>query len=155
MENFLSVKGNTNALRILGFLNRRLMTEILTNANTSSILNTEILATSESLPEYRIIVAKVNAVVNTIASHGVFLEGCMSASILGIALSYFAIPKIILDPDISIIRAVLVVANRAKIVITNTPLLPKTLDAASASGASDLDNSSHPTKATLEMATRM
>ncbi|WP_410967367.1 hypothetical protein, partial [Salmonella sp. SAL4436] len=76
----------------------------------------EILATSVSLPEYSIIVAKVKAIIKIIANHGVFLAECTSESIGGIASSYFAIPKIILDPEISIIRTVLVVANSASIV---------------------------------------
>ena len=51
-------------------------------------------------------------------------------------------------------RTVLVVANSARIVSTIIPLLPNALDAASARGAVELDNSSHPTKATVEMATK-
>jgi hypothetical protein len=62
-------------------------------------------------------------------------------------------PKIILDPEISIIKTVLVVAKRASIVSIITPLLPRALDAARASGALDFDSSSHPTNATVEMAT--
>ena len=77
----------------VGCLNRRLITDRFTNTNTTNILNTEIRATSVSLPEYSIIVAKVKAIVNIIANHGVFLAECTSASIVGIASSYFAIPK--------------------------------------------------------------
>ena len=72
---------------------------------------------------------------------------------LGIASSYFAIPKIILDPEISIIRTVLVVANNAITVSMAVPLVPNALDAASARGALELDNSSHPTSATVVRAT--
>jgi hypothetical protein len=36
--------------------------------------NTEMLATSEILPVYRIIVAKVKAIVNIVANQGVLLE---------------------------------------------------------------------------------
>lgn len=153
--NFLTLNGVIKGLCKLGRFNLRLITDKLTNAKTTKMLNTEILAISESLPEYSIIVTKVKAVVNTIANHGVFLEECTSESILGIASSYFAIPKIILDPEISIIRTVFVVANSARIVSTIMPLLPNTLDAASARGASELDNSSQPTNATTEIATRI
>ncbi len=124
-------------------MNRRLITDKLTNANTTNIVNTEILATSASLPEYKIIVAKVKAIINIVANHGVFLEECTSASIVGIASSYFAIPKIILDPEISIISTVLVVANSASIVSTIVPLLPNALDAASARGALELEYVNH------------
>ena len=153
--NFLTVNGNIKDLCNLGCFNLRLITDKLTNANTTNMLNTEILATSASLPEYKIIVTKVKAVVNIVANHGVFLDEWTSASMLGIASSYFAIPKIILDPEISIIRTVLVVANSARIVSTIMPLLPNALDAASARGAFELDNSSHPTNATTETATRI
>ena len=153
--NFLTLNGDIKGLRKLGCLNRRLITDRFTNANTTNILNTEILATSEILPVYRIIVAKVKAIVNIIANHGVFLEEWTSASIEGMALSYFAMPNIILDPDISIIRTVLVVANNARMVSMIIPLLPNALDAASARGAFDLDISSHPTNATVDMATRI
>jgi hypothetical protein len=71
------------------------------------------------------------------------------------ASSCFAIPKIILDPDISIIKTVFVVANNASMVRTIMPLLPSALEAATASGALDFDSSSHPTRATVETATRM
>lgn len=155
MGNFLTLKGNIKGLGKLGCLNRRLIADRLTNAKTTNMPNTEMLATSEILPVYRTIVATVKAIVNIVANHGVFLEEWISASMVGIASSYFAIPKIILDPDISIIRTVLVVANNARIVSKIIPLLPNALDAATASGAFDFDNSSHPTNATAEMATRI
>ena len=149
------LNGDIKGLCNLGRFNLRLITDKLTNANTTSILNTEMLAISASLPEYKIIVTKVKDVVNIVANHGVFLEGWTSASMPGIASSYFAIPKIILDPEISIIRTVLVVANSARIVSTNVPLLPNAFDAASARGALELDNSSQPTNATTEIATKI
>ena len=72
--NFLTLNGDIKGLCNLGRFNLRLITDKLTNANTTKILNTEILAISESLPEYNIIVTKVKAVVNIVANHGVFLE---------------------------------------------------------------------------------
>jgi hypothetical protein len=153
--NFLTLSGDIKGLFSPGRLNRSIITDKLTNANTTNMLNTETLAISESLPEYRIIVTKVKAVVNIVANHGVFLERCTSASIPGMASSYFAIPKIIRDPEISIMRTVLVVANRARIARTIVPLLPNAFDAASARGAFELDNSFQSTNPTTETATKI
>lgn len=153
--NFPTVRGNLKGLCKLGCLNLSLITDRLTSAKTISMPNTEILATSEILPEYIIIVDKVKAMINIVANHGVLLEEWISASMVGIASSCFAIPKIILDPDINIIKTVLVVANNASMVKMIMPLFPSALDAAIASGALDFDNSSHPTRDTVEMATRM
>ena len=72
--NFFTLNGVIKGLCNLGRLNLRLITDKLTNANTTKMLNTEILAKSESLPEYSTIVTKVKDVVNTIANHGVYLE---------------------------------------------------------------------------------
>jgi hypothetical protein len=155
MGNFLILNGDIKGLCNLGRFSLRIITEKLINANTTNMLNTEILAISASLPEYKIMVTKVKAVVNIVANHGVLLEEWTSASMPGIASSYFAIPKIILDPEISIISTVLVVANSARIVSTIVPLLPNAFDAASARGALELDNSSQPTNATTEIATKI
>lgn len=155
MGNFLTLNGDIKGLCNLGRFNLRLITDKLINANTTNMLKTEILAISASLPEYKMMVTKVKAAVNIVANHGVLLEEWTSASVSGIASSYFAIPKIILEPEISIISTVLVVANSAKIVRIIVPLLPNAFEAASARGASERDNSSHPTSAITDIATRM
>jgi hypothetical protein len=63
--------------------------------------------------------------------------------------------KIILDPATSIIRMVFEVAKSAIIESISVFLSPNALPAAVASGASDNDNSFHPTRSRAEMATRM
>lgn len=74
MGTFPILRGNLKGLCRLGCLNRSLITDRLTRAKTISIPNTEMLATSEILPVYKIIVAKVKAMVNIVANHGVLLE---------------------------------------------------------------------------------
>jgi hypothetical protein len=69
---FLTVNGDVKGLCKLGCLNRRLITDRLTSANTTNIPNTEIPATSTSLPENKIIVATVKAIVNIVANHASF-----------------------------------------------------------------------------------
>jgi hypothetical protein len=72
--NFLILKGVMKGGRKPGCFNRRFIRDRLTKANTTSILNTEIPATSVSLPEYRTIVATVKAETNIVDNHGVFRE---------------------------------------------------------------------------------
>ena len=62
--------------------------------------------------------------------------------------------KIILEPDTSIMRTEFVVANNAIMDRVNIPYLPKALSIATASGASDKDNTLQPTKEMLDIATR-
>ena len=71
---FPILKGNLKGLWRLGCLNRSLITDRLTRAKTISIPKTEMLATSEILPAYIIIVARVKDMVNMVANHGVLLE---------------------------------------------------------------------------------
>ena len=70
-------------------------------------------------------------------------------------MNTFAIPYAILEPEISIIRAVFDVANSAIKESIKTPSLPKAFSAANDKGASDKDNSFHPTKAEVETATKI